>query len=158
MTQWSERFARVEEIIAQAFLALTVGVTFLGGVARFSGRPLDWAMDLATFSFAWAVFLGADVALRHDRHVAVELFANLLPEKVRRGVRLFNFCLIALFLGALLVYSVQMAYLTRFRTFQGIPGISYTWVTLSVTAGSLLLLLTALSRIRREWKSFRSGA
>ena len=158
MPHWTERLARVEELLAQIFLALTVGATFLGGVARFLGSPLGWAMDLATFSFAWTVFLGADVAFRQDRHMAVELFVNLLPEKVRRSVRLFNFCLITLFLGALLVYSLQMAYLTRFRTFQGIPGFSYTWATLSVSAGSLLLLVTTVGRIQREWKALRGGA
>ena len=41
-----------------------------------------------------------------------------------------------------------MAYLTRFRSFQGIPGFSYTWVTLSVALGSLLMLLTALGKLR----------
>lgn len=150
-----ERWLRLEEGLAQGFLALTVAVVFAGGVARFLGRPLDWAMDLATFSFAWCVFLSADVALRQNRHLAVEFFTARLPSKWQRGLRVLNLLLISLLLGLLLYYSLQMAYLTRFRSFQGIPGFSYTWVTLSVSAGSLLLLTTTLGRLVRTCRAWR---
>ncbi|RIH82074.1 Tripartite ATP-independent periplasmic transporter, DctQ component [Meiothermus luteus] len=152
-----QRLLRLEEGLAQFFLALTVAVIFAGGVARFLGRPLDWAMDLATFAFAWCVFLSADVALRQDRHLAVELLTGRLSPRWRLGLRLFSLLLMALFLALLFGYSLQMAYLTRFRSFQGIPGLSYTWVTLSVSVGSLLLLLTTLGRIRQAWRAWREG-
>jgi len=154
-SRWSQRLLRLEEGLAQGFLALTVLVVFLGGVARFLGRPLDWSMELATFAFAWCVFLSADVALRHDRHLAVELLLKFMPPRLQQGVRLFTLILMALFLTTLFFYSLQMAYLTRFRAFQGIPGFSYTWITLSVSTGSFLLLLTTLGRIRRTFLALK---
>lgn len=150
------RFQRLEEALAKACLLASTLVVFIGGVARFLGHPLNWSMDLATFLFAWAVFLGADLALKEGRHVAVDTFLAFLPPKVRWKVRLFTWGLVALFLLLLAYYGFQMAYLTRFRTFQGIPGFSYTWVTLSVALGSLLMAFTALGKMRellrrREW-------
>lgn len=150
-----ERWVRLEEGLAQTFLALTVAVVFLGGVARFLGRPLDWAMDLATFAFAWCVFLSADMALRQDRHLAVELFVRRLSPQKQQVLLMLNLVLIAFFLVLLFYFSLQMAYLTRFRSFQGIPGFSYTWVTLSVSAGSLLLLATTLGRLKRAYRAWR---
>ncbi len=114
-------------------------------------------MDLATFCFAWAVFLSANVALRQDRHVAVELFTRLLPPKGQLALKLCQLGLIAAFLLALLLYGLELAYTTRFRTFQGIPGLSYTWVTLSVPVGSLLLLVTTTQRIFEVYHRLRRG-
>ena len=46
---------RVEEFLAKAFLLASTLIVFAGGVGRFLGHPLDWSIDLATFTFAWAV-------------------------------------------------------------------------------------------------------
>ena len=135
---------RVEEFLAKAFLLASTLIVFAGGVGRFLGHPLDWSIDLATFTFAWAVFLGGDLALRENRHVAVENLLHLLPPGATRS----QTPTLALFF----VYSLQAAYQTRFRSFQGIPGFSYAWVTLSASAGSLLMLLTALGRLRQALK------
>lgn len=143
---------RLEESLALIFLAFATLMVFLSGISRFLGQPLGWSIDLATFCFAWAVFLGADVAFRQDRHVSVEIFVRRLSKRWQRVIKLFNLCLIALFLLALLIYGSEMAYATRFRTFQGIPDLSYTWVTLSVPIGSLLLLATTIGKIRQLLK------
>ncbi len=139
---------RLEELLAKGFLLASTLIVFAGGVGRFLGHPLDWSIDLATFCFAWAVFLGGDLALREGRHVAVENLLHFLPPAARRRIGLLVWTAVSLFLLLLAVYSVQAAYQARFRSFQGIPGFSYTWVTLSVTAGSLLMFSTALGRLR----------
>lgn len=143
---------RLEESLALVFLVIATSMVFLSGISRFLGQPLGWSIDLATFCFAWAVFLGADVAFRQDRHVSVEIFVQRLSKPWQRAIKLFNLCLVALFLLALLVYGSEMAYATRFRTFQGIPELSYAWVTLSVPVGSLLLLTTTVGKIRQLLK------
>lgn len=143
---------RIEEFLAKAFLLASTLIVFTGGVGRFLGHPLDWSMDLATFCFAWAVFLGADLALKEGRHVAVETLVRLFPPALQRSVTLAMWGLVALFLLLLAFYSIQAAYQVRFRSFQGIPGFSYTWVTLSVATGSLLMLTTALGKLRTVWR------
>ncbi|MEZ0347813.1 MAG: TRAP transporter small permease [Thermus sp.] len=146
---------RWEQTLAQAFLLASTLIIFAGGVGRFLGRPLDWSMDLATFCFAWAVFLGADLALREGRHVAVDNLVRLLPPRAQRWVCGAVWLFVALFLALLFAYSLQAAHQARFRSFQGIPGFSYAWVTLSVSLGSLLMLTTALGRF---WRALREGS
>jgi len=84
--------------------------------------------------------------------VAVDTLLVFLPPKVRLGVWFLIWGLITLFLLILAWYSFQMAYLSRMRTFQGIPEFSYTWVALSVSVGSLLMGLTALGKL---WELLR---
>jgi TRAP-type C4-dicarboxylate transport system permease small subunit len=43
------------------------------------------------------------------------------------------------------------------RTFQGIPGFSYTWVTLSVPFGCALMLITAILKIKTFWRAIATG-
>lgn len=50
-------FLRIEAILAGMFLLTMVALIFVGGAARLAGMPLNWTIDLATCSFAWAAFL-----------------------------------------------------------------------------------------------------
>lgn len=133
-----------EELLAGTFLVAIMILIFASGVARSIGHPLSWSMDTATFLFAWVVFFSADVALRQDRHICIEALIKYLPEKLQRNISFINYLFILIFLVFLICYGVVLAYGSRFRTFQGIPGFSYMWVTLSVPIGSLLLLITTI--------------
>ena len=135
-----------EELIAGVFLVVIMGLIFGSGVARSIGHPLGWGMDMATFLFAWTAFFSADIALRKDRHIRVEAVVKYFPPKVQRYIALFNYGVILTFLLFLIIYGVILAYGSRFRTFQGMPGFSYMWVTLSVPLGSLLLLVTCIRK------------
>jgi TRAP-type C4-dicarboxylate transport system permease small subunit len=105
-------------------------------------------MDVATFLFAWTVFLGADVAMRFDRLFCIELITMKLSQKAQLYLKLINYIIIVIFLGGMIVYGSWLSYTTRLRTFQGIPGFSYTWVTLSVPFGCALMLITAILKIK----------
>jgi TRAP-type transport system small permease protein len=38
------------------------------------------------------------------------------------------------------------------RSFQGIPAISYSWVTMSLPVGAMLLLITTALKVRADWR------
>jgi hypothetical protein len=46
---------------------------------------------------------------------------------------------------------VWLAWVSRARSFQGIPEVSYSWVTASMPAGAALLLVTTLLKVRAEF-------
>jgi TRAP-type C4-dicarboxylate transport system permease small subunit len=140
---------RAEALIAGAFLLLMVALIFLGGVARMAGAPLNWTTDVATCLFAWACFLCADIAWRNNGLMAIELVTQRLPAAGALLMARINLVLIAIFLLYVVVAGAQLAWVSRARTFQGIPGVSYSWVTASLPAGALLLLLTTLLKFRR---------
>lgn len=139
---------RVETALAGALLLAMAGLIFAGGVARLMRMPLNWTIDLATCFFAWAAFLGADVAWRRGSLMRIDLGPNLLPAAPRRALLLINHALIALFLVYLIVTGLQLAWVSRARSFQGIPWISYSWVTMSLPVGAALLLATTIGHAR----------
>lgn len=140
---------RIEEIVAGTFLTIIMVVVFATGVGRSLGHPLNWGIDLATFLFAWAAFFAADAALRKNRHVNVKFLVNKLPDQIQYYLAMFNYFIIVIFLGYLIRYGIIQTYQTRFRSFQGIPGFSYAWATLSVPIGSALLLISTLIKVRQ---------
>jgi len=146
-----------EAAVAGALLILMVALIFLGGVSRVLGYPLNWSTDFATAFFSWACFLCADIAWRKNSLMAIELVPARLPPKAQRALRLANYFVISLFLLYLMVMGAWLAWTSRVRSFQGIPEISYSWVTSSAVAGGLLLLITTLIKVAEELKGKRSA-
>jgi TRAP-type C4-dicarboxylate transport system permease small subunit len=143
------RVLRLEAVLAGTLLLLMVGLIFLGGVARMLGYPLNWTIDLATCSFAWGCFLCADVAWRRDALMSIDLLAGRLPPGVARLMFYANHVIISLFLTYVIYAGIWLSWVSRARSFQGIPGVSYSWVTASIVVGAILLLTTTLLKITR---------
>jgi TRAP-type C4-dicarboxylate transport system permease small subunit len=148
-----------ETMVAGVFLLLMVVLIFAGGIARLAHHPLNWTIDAATCLFAWACFLCADIAWRQGNLMSVDIVTERLPERVQRSLTFINYVLIALFLVFLIVSGFWLAYVSSARTFQGIPGVSYSWVTASLPGGALLLLITTLVKMAEfRWQAQPHGA
>jgi TRAP-type transport system small permease protein len=144
------RFCAAESRIASALLVAMVVLILAGAVSRVFGHPLNWSTDAATAAFAWAGFLCADVAWRRNALMSIEFVTARLAAAPARWLRMANLFVIAVFLVYVIVLGLQLSWTSRVRTFQGIPGVSYSWVTLSMPVGASLLLLTTLLKLRDE--------
>lgn len=151
------RLYKVEVYTAAGGFGTTCLIVFISAVARTMHHPLNWSLDLALFFFAWSVFLSADAAMRSDKLVNVDIVLNAFPERWRATIMALNYLIICGFLVALIVFGLRLAYTTRVRTFQGIPGFSYTWVTLSLPVGSALLLRTTALKLRDSLRKLAPG-
>jgi TRAP-type transport system small permease protein len=145
-----DRLCKAEAVIAAAFLILMVALIFIGGVTRMWGMPLVWTTDFATCFFAWACFLCADVAWRNDNLISIRLVADRLPIQMQTLVTFINYVLIVIFLIYLIWTGLKLSYVSSARSFQGIPAISYSWVTMSLPVGAALLLITTILKFRNE--------
>ncbi len=141
---------RGETFVIKVLLVFMVGLVFIAAATRYVGYPINWSVDMAVCLFAWCTFLGGDVAMRNNKLMNVDFFIRKLPEKNRHAVELANLFIMLAFLVALIAYGMKLSYTTRFRAFQGIPWFSYTWVTISVPIGSMLMLITNLIKIREK--------
>lgn len=155
MRRFYQALCAVEAVVAGAFLVLMVLMIFAGGIARSLGHPLNWTIDISTCLFAWACFLSADIAWRKNAMMSIEVVTDKLSLRVQDGLRLLNYALIAAFLAFLIYYGVNLAWVSRVRTFQGIPSISYAWVAMSLPVGSALLLLSTVLKIRAQLRGER---
>jgi TRAP-type C4-dicarboxylate transport system permease small subunit len=139
---------RTEAFLAAILLIVMVVLIFAGGIARMLGEPLVWTTDFATCAFAWACFLAADVAWRKDALMSIRLVADRLSARGQRWLTTLNYLIISLFLVYLIAAGLWLSWISRARSFQGIPDISYSWITLSLPVGAVLLLVTTLIKVR----------
>ena len=153
MKAFYERLCKAEVVLAAAFLLITVFVIFFAALLRSIGYPVNWALDIALLLFTWGVFLGADVAWREDKFVNVDILFVKFPKGLQRIVEAGLFIVIALFLAMLVYQGSIMSVFTWPRSFQGIPGLSYTWVTLSIPVCSALMLVSTGLKVRRKFSA-----
>lgn len=150
MKKLYEFICKGEVFIIKIFLVVFVALIFVAACTRYLGYPINWSVDLAVCLFAWCTFLGADVAMRQNKLMSVDYFINKLPLKYKGWIEKLNLLIILIFLMVLIGFGLWLSYTTRFRQFQGIPGFSYTWVTISVPVGGALMVITTLLKFREK--------
>ncbi|MCX5905930.1 MAG: TRAP transporter small permease subunit [Deltaproteobacteria bacterium] len=147
-----------EAFIARFFLITMVILIFGAGLARMAAYPINWAIDIATCLFAWACFFCADIAWRRNKLMSVEVLTNSLSERGRKFCRMLNYLILTGFLLYLIGAGLWLSYISRARSFQGIPEFSYSWVTMSVPVGASLLLITTVRKFKEDIKGATEGA
>jgi TRAP-type C4-dicarboxylate transport system permease small subunit len=143
-----DRLMRIEEQLAMVFLAITTVLVFVGAMARTIGHPLIWAIDIAQLSFVWACVLGADIALKRNVHIEIDILVRTFSRAVRRILAIVFLIMISAFLATLVYLGVQLTLLNLERPL-GDVGISYGFVTSAIPVGAFLMLMTALRRLYR---------
>lgn len=157
MKKLYEYICRTEAVVTWTLLVAMVLLVFGAGIARVVGYPINWAIDMATCFFAWACFFSADIAWRNDKLMSVDVVVNYFPDKGRRYCRMLNYVILVVFLAYVIVAGIWITYVSRERAFQGIPAISYSWVTASLPIGGILLLISTLIKIRRALRGDPMG-
>lgn len=127
-------------------LLATTFLIFAAALMRYFGRPINWSLEISMFIFAWCVFLSADVALRENRMVNLDLFTNMLPKRAQLYMSMLCYLIIIVFLCATVYYGLDLAWRTRVRMFHGI-NFSYAWVALSLPAAAIFMIVTACLKI-----------
>ncbi|MDP2801514.1 MAG: TRAP transporter small permease [Phreatobacter sp.] len=153
MRSFHHHLGRAEAVIAGSFLVLMVVLIFAGGVGRLMGYPLNWSGDAATALFAWACFLSADIAWRHNAFMSVDLLIDRLTPSARHALVIANHLIVLAFLAFIVVAGLWLAWISRARTFQGIPNVSYSIVTLSLPIGCALMFMTSAFKLLDHLKA-----
>ncbi|WP_305075698.1 TRAP transporter small permease [Propionivibrio sp.] len=138
----------LEERLAMAFFAGTSIFVLIGAITRTAGSPVIWAVDLAQLCFAWACVLGADLALKKNAHIEIDIVIRNFSVTARRYLAIIWLIAIAAFLAMLTWYGTQLTLMNTERVL-GDVGISYSWVTGAIPTGCALMLATTLKRLYR---------
>ena len=137
---------KLEERLAMAFFATTSLLVLIGAVSRTIGQPLVWSVDMAQMCFAWACVLGADLALKKNVHIEIDILVRYFPIGFRRFLAVLWLIAISAFLAMLVWYGIDLTLMNTEREL-GDVGISYSWVTSSIPTGCALMLATCVKRL-----------
>jgi TRAP-type C4-dicarboxylate transport system permease small subunit len=91
-------------------------------------------------------------AWRKNSLMAIEVVTDRLPARLQSALRMLNYALICAFLIYLIVWGGYLSWTSRIRSFQGIPGVSYSWITMSLPVGAALMLLTTARKVLAEMR------
>lgn len=124
-----------------AMMALMAALVFANVVSRYVfNYSIIWAEELSQYLMVWITFLGAGLAMREGRHVAVEMLQNALPQPMARAARVIVVIAVLAFLATLVVLGAMFASFAwdQETPVMNIPtGIPY----LAVPIGALLFLV-----------------
>lgn len=145
-----EWFCKIEEIVVSGFIAAITFLVFASAIARTVKHPINWAQDISLLLFAWVVFLGADMALRKADYVRVDMVISKFPAMIQKGLYYLWYIVAIVFLGMLTRYGIPLSIENSKRLFQTL-GISYSWATISVPIGSVLMIITIVIKLVKHW-------
>jgi TRAP-type C4-dicarboxylate transport system permease small subunit len=148
-------FVRLNQALIILLMASMAVLVFANVVMRYVfNQSIFWVEEFTQIQMIWVAYLGAGLALREGRHVAVDMLQDALPAPLRRAIRWFIALATAMFLLALVVLGVQIAAFTwsQETPAMGLPaGLPYLGIPLGAAAMLLHLLLFWRQFIAREF-------
>lgn len=141
---------RGNQALIVALMAVMATLVFVNVVSRYVfNHSIIWVEELTQYQMIWITYLGAGLALREGRHVAVDTLQDLLPKTARRVLRTLVAASIAAFMLAVTVLGVQITLFTwnQETPVMNVPaGLPY----LGVPVGAAMCLLHLLT----FWRAF----
>lgn len=135
----------IEMKLSEILLGFIILFVFIAAFLRVFRKPLVWSVDMAQLLFIWVCFIGADLAMLNDKHIGVDMLTNLMPERVRKGVKLFSNVLAMIFLGLIAAYGAYLAVINVDDQFSGME-LSHSWATWSAPVGCILMIRTLVKK------------
>lgn len=90
--------------IAAIFLVIFLFAVIIQVLTRY--LPIfsaPWTEEVATYSFIWAVFMGAAVMVRYQEHFSMGFIVEKMPDNIQKIIRVLNHTIIFTF-GIVMVY------------------------------------------------------
>ncbi len=149
-------FVAVNQWLVIALMGSMATLVFANVIARYLfNDSIIWVEELTQYQMIWITYLGAGLALREGRHVAVDLFTDLLPERLRRFVRVFVGLAILAFLVTLAVLGFRIAAFTwsQETPVLNVPtGIPYLGIPIGAAVMALHLVLFFRDFVACRWE------
>lgn len=147
-SRFERYFIAVNRAIIFAMMAVMATLVFANVVARYVFNvSIIWAEEVSQYLMIWVAYLGAGLALREGRHVALELLHDCLPVALRCKLRMAIGGLVVAFLGVITVLGFQFA---AFVWQQETPvlNISLGIPSLAIPIGALFFVVHLLLMFR----------
>lgn len=147
---------RVNQWLIIALMASMAALVFVNVLSRYLlGNSLIWVEEFTQYEMVFVTYLGAGLALREGRHVAVDTLQDLLPARLRTWLRTLIALAMAAFLAVVCVLGVQMTIFTwdQETPAMNIPaGIPYLAVPVGAAACLLHLVMFWRAFVERRFE------
>lgn len=153
----NEGVGRTGRLIAGLFLLLMTIVVGVQVVSRYAlGSPASWTEEVSRTLMVWIGFLVAPWAYRHGAHVAITMFQDALPARLRALLEIVLTALIIWIAAVFLGESVGFVLRGLKSQALSLPvptGVLYTVIPVSLGA----IILVAIEMIARGIRECLTG-
>lgn len=108
--------------------------------------PLTWSEEAARYLMVYTVFIGAPLALRKHKMIAIEIIAESVKPKIRKILRIIVSLVSIVFFIILLVKGVEMLDIVSRQTSAGL-GISMDIPYMAIPIGAALMIINGIANI-----------
>jgi TRAP-type C4-dicarboxylate transport system permease small subunit len=147
---------KIQLTLGVLFLSTFLVATLIQIFARYAKLSVLWTEEIATFSFVYAVFMGAAVMVRHREHFAFNVLIEKMSPKKASIMKLVNNMIMIVFLGFLTYYSKTLV--TTFWNYNWIVltqiKMGYVWISLPITFITMIIYL--IEDVFTNIKNFRN--
>lgn len=113
-----EKLQKISSVIDKILLTLIIilflmmfGITNLNVITRyFFNKPITFSVEMGRYCFVSIIFLGAIFTTKADKHIQVDFFTGMFPEKMRCFLEQVGRLFMALFFAIITYYTCRMAY------------------------------------------------
>ncbi|HSB79785.1 MAG TPA: TRAP transporter small permease [Candidatus Methylomirabilis sp.] len=141
MSRLEQTLVTANRGVVFVMMAVMATLVFVNVICRYVFNfSIIWVEEVSQYLMIWIAYLGAGLALREGRHVAIELLQDRLPIALGRKLRVAVGGLVLAFLGVVTVLGFQF---TVFVWSQETPvlNIPLGIPSLAIPIGSLLFAL-----------------
>ena len=125
--------------------------------SRYAGITVMWTGEVSTYSFTWAVFMGAGAMTYENKHFAFTSLLDNLKGRRKEILKIFISLIILIFSSATLYYGIIIT--GKFWNYRWItlPEIKmgYTWLCVPILGGTSVLY--SLDHILGHFKNMKTG-
>ena len=139
---------RVEQGLGIFLILAIVGMVGVQVVSRyFFDQPMAWVEELSTYCFIWAVFVGASIALKQERHIAITALELLLSEAQKRWLKVLIWISVLIFLLIMIPNGYRVMQVEVRSNSVSLPvDIPRMWFySLPLTLACVSMLITSLA-------------
>lgn len=155
------KLARYVKNIELGIGVLSITVFFITIViqvfARYSGITVMWTGEVSTYTFTWAVFMGAGVMTFENKHFAFTSITDKLTGRKKEIHKIIISSIILIFSAATLYFGIIIT--GKFWNYRWITlpevKMGYTWLCVPVLGGTCVLY--CLNHINGYIKNIRAG-
>ena len=139
----------LQNLALLAFIILTFSVIYEVIARSIFNKPTIWSLEIVTYMISCVAFFGSAYVLRVNKHLEINLFTKILPNKIRfffdlvANIIALIFCFIAFYYGCKLInlsYILGVVSVSELRVPLWIPQ-------MTVPIGFFALFLEFLIRI-----------
>ena len=150
VTNTIRRIERIEQALGIFLVLAIVAMVGVQVVSRyFFNQPMAWVEELSTYCFIWTVFVGASIALKQDRHIAITALELCLSDAQKRWLKVLIWISILTFLLIMIPHGYKVMQVEVRSNSVSLPvDIPRMWFySMPLTLACISMLITSIAGV-----------